>query len=129
MHEIFTYVQHFSYLGIFIAAIFSGYIIPIPEEVLLLTLGYISSPGYIHLMPLILLVLIAFILSDYLVYRLTLENSKYVDRFVQEVLNIKFINKYRGWFERNIGAAIFIFRCTPLMRFVGPVFSGYLKAK
>ena len=93
MHEIFTYVQHFSYLGIFIAAIFSGYIIPIPEEVLLLTLGYISSTGYIQLIPLISLILVAFILSDYLVYRLTLQNNKYVDKFVQEVLNIKFSNK------------------------------------
>jgi membrane-associated protein len=129
MHAIFTFIQHFSYLGIFLAAFFSGYIIPVPEEVLLLTIGYTASTNYIGIWPVIILVIIAFILSDYVVFKLTISNSKYVDRFIQEVLNIKFLNKHRAWFEKNIGIAIFVFRCIPLMRFVGPVFSGYLKVK
>src|ERR1035437_5568146 len=129
MHAVLTYIQHFSYLGIFIAAVFSGYLIPVPEEVLLLTIGYTASTNFINIISVIILVVVAFILSDYIVYRLTIGNSKYVDKFIQEVLNIKFLNKHRVWFEKNIGLTIFLFRCIPLMRFVGPVFSGYLKVK
>ena len=129
MHAVFIFIQHFSYLGIFVAAIFSGYIIPVPEEVLLLTVGYTASTNYIQLVPVIILVIIAFIVSDYIVFKLTVKSNKYVEVFIQEVLDIKFIQKYRDWFERNIGFAIFLFRCIPLMRFVGPVFSGYLKVK
>jgi membrane protein DedA with SNARE-associated domain len=129
MHEIFGFIQHFSYLGIFFTAIFSGYLIPVPEEVLLLTVGYMASLNYISVIPAIILIIIAFIISDYIVYKLARNNSKYVNKFVQEVLNIKIINKHRSWFEKNIGFTIFLFRCIPLMRFVGPVFSGYLKVK
>jgi membrane protein DedA with SNARE-associated domain len=129
MHAVFYFIQHFSYLGIFLASFFSGYLIPVPEEVLLLTVGYTASTGFIQILPVIILTAIAFILSDFIVFKLTASNSKYVGKFIQEVLNIKFINNHRAWFEKNIGVTIFLFRCIPLMRFVGPVFSGYLKVK
>jgi membrane protein DedA with SNARE-associated domain len=129
IQQIFVFIHHFSYLGIFIAAIFSGYIIPVPEEVLLLTVGYAASTGYINLIFTIILVIVAFIISDFIVFKLTIKNDKYVDKFIQDVLEIKFISKHRAWFEKNIGVTIFVFRCIPLMRFVGPVFSGYLKVK
>jgi membrane-associated protein len=83
MHAVLTFIEHYSYAGIFIAAIFSGYIIPIPEEVLLLTIGYTASTNFIHIVPVIILVVVAFILSDFIVYRLTIGNSKYVDKFIQ----------------------------------------------
>jgi membrane protein DedA with SNARE-associated domain len=129
MHQVFIFIQHFSYLGIFGIAFFSGYIIPMPEEILLLTIGYTASTNYVSLALVIVLVILAFILSDYVVYRLTIGNSKYVEKFIQDVLDVKIVSKNKAWFEKNIGAAIFIFRCIPLMRFVGPVFSGYLKVK
>ena len=129
IHQIIPFLEHFSYVGIFILSLFSGYIIPVPEEVLLLAVGYIASIGQVSLIPVIIMIMVAFIISDYIVYRLSYHGSKYINKFVEEVLTIKIISKNRVWFEKNIGATILIFRSIPLMRFVGPVFSGYLKVK
>ena len=37
------YVEHLSYLGVFLVIIFSGYLLPIPEEIILLAIGYVGA--------------------------------------------------------------------------------------
>lgn len=122
-------VEHFSYLAIFFFALFSGYFIPIPEEIILLITGYMAWSGMIRLTPAIIVVIIAFIIGDNILFRLTLRHSKRVDKLVHEVLSIKFFLKRRTSLEKHIGATIFASRFIPFLRFIGPVFSGYVKAK
>jgi membrane protein DedA with SNARE-associated domain len=122
-------IEQFSYLGIFIFALFAGYIVPIPEEIILLIVGYMASIGYIHLVPAIFVVIIAFILGDNMLFQLTLKNNKHVTKFVNEVLSLKIIAKHRAFFEKNIGMTVFIFRFVPFLRFISPVFAGYVRAK
>lgn len=131
MHEMtfINSVEQFSYLGIFIFTIFSGYIIPIPEEIILLIVGYMASDGLIHLLPAILVVIVAFIIGDNILFRLTLKNNKHVTKFIHEVLSLKIIAKHKGFFEKNIGLTVFLTRFIPFLRFVSPVFAGYVKAK
>lgn len=131
MNEFFfiNSVEHFSYIGIFLFAIFSGYIVPIPEEIILLIVGYMVSVDLVHFFPAVLVVILAFMIGDNILYRLTLRNNKYVTKFIHDVLSLKIIARHRGYLERHIGLAIFLTRFIPFMRFVGPIFAGYVKAK
>ena len=131
MHEVafINTIEQFSYLGIFIFAIFSGYIMPIPEEIILLIVGYMASERYVHLLPAMFIVIIAFIIGDNILFRLTLKNNKHVTKFIHEVLSIKFISRNKAAFEKHINTTVFVTRFIPFLRFVGPVFAGYTKTK
>jgi len=131
MHEMtfINTIEQFSYLGIFIFAIFSGYIMPIPEEIILLIVGYMASERYVHLVPAMFIVIIAFIIGDNILFRLTLKNNKRVTKFIHEVLSIKIISRNKASFEKHINTTVFVTRFVPFLRFVGPVFAGYTKTK
>ncbi len=122
-------VENLSYLGIFIFAIFSGYVVPIPEEIILLIVGYMAYAEIIHIWPAIFVVIIAFIIGDNVLYRLTLKNNKWVTKLIHEVFSLKIVSKNRALLERHLDVTIFLTRFLPFMRFVGPVFAGYVKAK
>jgi membrane protein DedA with SNARE-associated domain len=130
MQDLFfvTSVEHFSYLAIFVFALFSGYFIPIPEEIILLITGYMAWTGFIHLTPAIFVVITAFIIGDNILFKLTLKNNKHVKKLIHEVLSLEIVSKRMPFLEEHIGATIFASRFMPFLRFVGPVFSGYVKA-
>jgi len=121
-------VEHFSYLAIFFFALFAGYFIPIPEEIILLITGFMAWSNMIHLTPAIFVVIIAFIIGDNILYKLTLKHNKHVNKLIHEVLSIKIISKKREFLEKHVGVTIFVSRFMPFLRFVGPVFSGCVKA-
>ncbi len=131
MQEVFVInsISHFSYIAIFLLAISSGYFIPIPEEIILLITGYLASEGVIRLTPAIFIVIIAFIIGDNILYRLVSKNNRSVKKFIDEVLSLRVIAKNRDVLEKNISATIFITRFVPFLRFVGPVFAGYMKVR
>ena len=77
MHDTFfiASIEQYSYLAIFIFALFSGYFIPIPEEIILLITGYMARSHLIHLTPAIFVVVVAFIIGDNILFKLTLLNQ------------------------------------------------------
>jgi len=130
MHDVFfiNSVEHFSYFAIFFFALFSGYFIPIPEEIILLITGYMAWSHMIHLTPAIFVVIMAFIIGDNILFKLALRHNKHVGKLIHEVLSLEIVAKRREFLEKHIGATIFVSRFVPFLRFVGPVFSGYVKA-
>jgi len=130
MHEMFfiNSIEHFSYIAIFVFAIFSGYLIPLPEEIILLVVGYMASVHFIHLTPAIFIVILALIIGDNVLFNLTLKNNKHVHKLIHEVLSLKIISRNKDFMERHVAKTIFFSRFFPFLRFVGPVFAGYVKA-
>jgi len=57
-------LEQLSYGGIFLITFFSGYLIPVPEEIILLSIGYLSSVGSIHFGRAMLVSLLAIFASD-----------------------------------------------------------------
>jgi membrane protein DedA with SNARE-associated domain len=121
-------IEHFSYFGIFFFALFSGFIIPIPEEIILLITGYMARFQMIHLTPAIFIIIFAFVIGDNILFRLVLKNNKHVSKLIHEVLSLEIISKKKDSLEKHVGATIFLSRFIPFFRFVGPVFAGYVKA-
>ena len=86
-------VEHFSYLAIFFFALFSGTLIPFPEEMILIITGYMIKSNLISTIPAVFLIIMAFVIGDNIVYTLTLKNNKYVSKLIHEVLSLKIISK------------------------------------
>ena len=123
------YIEQFSYAGIFILVALSGYIIPIPEEILLLLVGYIAGVGlnnvYIALIPATLGVLA----GDNVIYWLSrYKGSKLIDRLKNKVRKHE-IMKYSHLMENHIGKTIFILRFIVSLRFFSPFLAGSMKIK
>lgn len=127
MDHTFFLIEHFSYLAVFVFSLFSGLFIPIPEEIVLLITGYLVKSGVIHATPAIIVAIIAFAIGDNILYELTIRNNKHVSKLVHEVLSLKFIQNRRDMLEKHIGGMVFVSRFVPFLRFIAPVFAGYVK--
>jgi membrane protein DedA with SNARE-associated domain len=120
------YLEHLSYAGIFITLGFLGHFIPLPEEVLLLIVGYIVSLGFGNLWIVIVVSLIAGASGDILLYWLSRNGNKLLSRFDNNK-DKKKIARYEHLMENYGGKTIFTFRLIVGLRFFGPVVAGSAK--
>lgn len=70
----------FSYFGIFFGLILAGSIIPFPEEVILLSLGYSASAGYLNTFFALCAAMFGVIVGDSILFALARHGGEYVDR-------------------------------------------------
>ncbi|TQD23811.1 DedA family protein [Methanolobus vulcani] len=120
------YLEHLSYLGIFITLGFLGHFIPLPEEVLLLIVGYIVSLGFGNLWIVIVVSLMAGASGDILLYWLSRNGNKLLSRFDNNK-DKKTIARYEDLMEHHGGKTIFTFRLIVGLRVFGPVVAGSAK--
>lgn len=115
-----------SYFGVLILAFLSNMFIPVPEEIILVVMGYLSGNG-LFLYPLVMgLFVLGLMISDYMLYSLTLRGSRLVRGFIKR-LQKRGLLKNEGYTRRHIKKIIFFSRFLVYLRFIGPVMSGYLK--
>lgn len=115
-----------SYFGVLVLAFLSNMFIPVPEELILVVMGYLSGNG-LFMYPLVMgIFILGLMISDYMLYSLTLRGSKLVRGFVKR-LQKKGLLKNEGYSRRHIKKIIFFSRFLVYLRFIGPVMSGYLK--
>lgn len=121
------YLTHFSYGGIFIVLTFVGYVIPIPEEVLLMIVGYLGSAEaeIINIYTAWVLVLVAVTLGDNILYHLTLRHAAFIERLKNKVTP-SIMRRYENLMREHPGKAIFLIRFIPGLRFLAPVLAGTL---
>ena len=117
-----------SYFGIFFLSIFVGYVVPLPEVVLLLLIGFVAKTAGFSLPIVILVSALGGIFGDNLLYRLSFFGNSYVERFNKKMRAHKLI-QYEHLVADNIGKTIFFLRFIAGVRFFGPVISGTLGIK
>lgn len=117
-----------SYFGIFFFSMFVSYLIPLPEVVLLLLIGFVARAAGFNLPTVILVSALGAIIGDNLVYRLSFFGNSYVERFNKKMRAHKLI-KYEHLVADNIGKTIFFLRFVTGVRFFGPVIAGTLGIK
>ncbi len=121
-------IESFSYLGIAGFSVLTGYIIPIPEEVTLLIIGYVAGIGPIKLYFAVAAAAGGVIVGDNILFLMSLRGSKYVDRLKNKLRKNKIIH-YEHVMHEHIGKTIFFIRFVVGLRFFGPVLAGMLKVK
>ena len=123
--ESISLLGQLSYWGIFGLSLLANLVIPVPEEIFLLGLGYLSGGESPVLNPYItaLIVIPGLLLSDIFLYTLARKGNKYVAILERRLRNFKF-TRDREFVERHILKIIFISRFVIQFRFVGPVLAG-----
>jgi len=128
--EIPGYIQHLSYTGIFLWFLLTQLIIimPIPEEVVLISIGYVSATGVWNPFIAAAISFATLILSDGIFYFLSRSGNRYVARLVMRSESGAFA-KAEAQMKRNMPRAVFVLTFIPRLRFFGPVLAGMLKLK
>jgi membrane-associated protein len=128
--EIPELIQHLSYTGIFLWFLLTQLIIvmPIPEEVVLISIGYVSATGVWNPFVAAAIALATLILSDGIFYFLSRSGNRYVARLVRRSEGGAFA-KAETQMKRNMPRAVFTLTFIPRLRFFGPVLAGVLKLK
>lgn len=117
------YVEQLSYVGVTAALIVGGYILPIPEEAILILLGYFLRAGAFMPIPLFLVALLGVTLHDNALYVLARRGSKYTSFVLEKMRQSPFL-RTQLLDEAHIWKALVLFRFVPYLRIGGPILAG-----
>ena len=124
---VLLFVNNFSYLGIFLFLAIIA-ILPIPEEIILLLIGYFAGFGFADLNPILLSGTLGVLVGDNLLFFLSRHSSQYVNKYKKK-LAPKIFTKYEKLMHDHIGKSIFLLRFIMGLRFLGPILAGSSKVK
>lgn len=120
------YIGGLSYLGLGITGFLAQAIIPVPEEVVLIALGYLLSIGdftWYFAFPAIVL---GVLLGDIAIFLLSYHGNKAL-RFTYDNVFSHIVPMDEPFIRRHIKTIIVVSRFVIQLRFLGPFFAGYIK--
>ena len=124
--ELIKHVGSLSYGGIFIISLLANVVIPVPEEVVLLAIGYASRAAHWNLFIIIPIVMCGLLVSDSVLYYFSRQSNRFVVGFYNRLFK-KRLEGRRQWLEQNVKKVIFFSRFLVQLRFLGPFFAGQTK--
>lgn len=124
--EIIKQISLLSYGGIWLTAFAANVIVPIPEEGVLLILGYVAGGPSWNGLIVLLIVYTGVIASDILIYSLAKAGNKFVTGAYNKLFATK-VEARREWIEKNMGKVIFFSRFLIQLRFLGPFLAGHMR--
>ncbi len=127
--NIITELGALSYVGIWVVALLSNIVIPVPEEIVLLALGYLAGTGSANILILIPLVISGLLVSDIVMYLLARKGSRFVTWLYTKFFSKRLTNKNDQWFSDHMDKIIFFSRFLIQLRFVGPFIAGQKKVE
>jgi membrane protein DedA with SNARE-associated domain len=116
-----------SYTGIWIISFLSNMVIPVPEEVVLLTLGYFSGAAGMPIGVVMLITISALLLNDVLIYWLSYTGSTFTTFLYEKFFKRRISKRGDSWIEHHIGNVVIISRFLMQLRFIGPFMAGQRK--
>lgn len=124
--EIIRQVSVLSYGGIWLMSFAANVIVPIPEEGVLLILGYVAGGPTWNGLLLLLVIYSGVIASDILIYSLARGGNKLVTGAYNKIFASK-IEGRKDWIIKNMDKVIFFSRFLIQLRFLGPFLAGQMK--
>ncbi len=118
-------ISGLTYGGIFILALISNIIIPVPEELVLLGMGYLTGVGFFQYPLVLSIFILGMLTSDYILYSLAKSGSKLTAGLFKRLERKGFL-KNKEYLGKHINKLIFFSRFLIYLRFIGPVVAGYL---
>ena len=117
-----------SYLGIFIWFLFLDQLTPIPEEVTLLSIGYIAERHLINPYFAGLAAFLGVTIIDTVFYWLADSGNKIINRFKNNISE-KLQQKYLKGLEEHDVRTLLLLSFIPKVRFFSPIFAGMFRVK
>lgn len=118
-------IQQLSYLGVFLIMALSGHIIPIPQDISLISVGYLAAIGYIGIVPAVILGILAPIASDAFLYYLSHHGSRWAPK-PEKYSNTWIYRFSMHHMHNNTIVAVVIMRFVTGFRFMSPIMGAYM---
>ena len=96
---------------------------PIPEEVSLISLGYISQQAHLNLLYCGLTALTGLLITDNLLFYLSLKGNRLSKKLLAKV-NTEWVEKVKRNLKENYKKNLFIMALVPKLRFFSPIIAG-----
>ncbi len=113
-------IHGYSYLGIFFWFLLYETIIPLPEEIVLLTAWYFASVWVVDPIVVTLVGIASFVCIDNFFYFLAARGSKYINKILRWV-KPETLKKYQKRIDTNFPKTIFLLNLIPHIRVYGPI--------
>lgn len=123
---IFNLIAQFSYGAVFLLSLLANVFIPLPEEITLLFLGYLTGVGQLNFTLTFIMVVLGLFISDSAIYLLAYRGNKFVQGIYDKIFAARLGNDAE-FINRHIGKIIFISRFLVQLRFIGPYLAGHRK--
>lgn len=123
-----SFIEQISYLGTFVVMALAGHLVPLPEEVLLLLIGYASGIGLSNVYLAAVAAILGVMVGDSALFFLSRSGSHYVDKLKNRLKPEK-LARYEKLMKDHAGKTIFLARFIITLRFFSPILAGSLKIK
>ena len=125
-HTLIHNIGAFSYFGVFITSILANVVVPVPEEIVIIAIGYVAGTGKINAFIAFPIVLAGLMISDSVMYFLARRGTKILTAFYDRLF-AKNLGSQKDLIENHPGKVIFYTRFLMQFRFVGPFIAGQQK--
>ncbi len=121
--ELIKEVGAMSYLGIFGISFLANVVVPVPEEIVILIIGYVAGTGSINFLITMVVVILGALASDSIMFALSKKDNRFIKgfyhRFFAKIfpINIEFLRLHSS-------KVIFVSRFLVQLRFLGPFIAG-----
>jgi len=119
------YSRQFGYIGIFLFFITVDQLTPLPEEITLLTIGYLASNHIFNPFFAGIASVAAFLFVDFVYFFLAKSGNKFIKKIVERKKS-PLINKYKERLKDHFGITLLVLCFIPRMRLLVPAFAGIM---
>lgn len=121
--EFTHYVEHLGYVGIFLWFTTLDQLTPVPEEITLLTIGYLAANHIFNPVIAGSVAFISFVAVDVAYYLLARSGHKVAIKIFERKKG-RLMNRYIESLQKDMSRSLFILCFIPRMRLFGPILVG-----
>ncbi|MBX4199220.1 DedA family protein [Candidatus Parcubacteria bacterium] len=117
------FLSHLTYWKMFLVLLSSGHVVPVPESVVLILLGYLSALGKVKIWAVLAVGIFTTVFVDLIMYTLSLSGSELAMKFSKGASHA-LRGRYERAEERHLFALVFFSHFIPGWRFMNPIIAG-----
>lgn len=125
--EIVQQIAAYSYLGAFGLSLIANIFVPVPEEVVVLMIGYATGAGLLAFWPTLGIVFLGLLISDIMIYFFAKKGTRVLLIIYEKYFARLGIKDNEAFLKKNINSVIFFSRFIIQFRFLGPFLAGYFQ--
>lgn len=115
----------FTYVGVLVVGFLANMVIPVPEEIVFIGLGYLVGNGDLSFLPTVSFIIIGLLLNDTLLYYLARKGNRVIgamySKLFEDILPLD-----SPFLHKHLRTVVISSRFLVQFRFLGPFFAGTL---
>jgi membrane protein DedA with SNARE-associated domain len=127
-NDIAYYILQFSYFGIFLWFAVIEQLTPIPEEVYLMSAGYIAIHAHMNIVFCGVAAVAGLLVTDNLLFYFAFKGNKFSQKLLKKI-NHELLDKIKVRLQKKAAITIFIGALVPKLRFFNPLIAGSINIK